>query len=644
LGGSNFSQFGRFAMKKKLLIFFLVIILSSILGSAIKTIEVEETDLVSLKPKATDADADQLSYTFSPPLDAEGKWQTNYGDAGEYNITITVSDGQLSTSQDVLLVVKKKNVAPEITSFSPSGYVTINEGEEVSFSVEATDVNGDELTYDWSVDGKDVAQGKEYTYKAGYTAQGGHRIRVEVSDNETEATHEWEVNVNDVDRTKLLDSISDVNVKEGDVVRLNLPDFAAYNLNYSISDPIGNDNYWQTGYNDSGVYSIKIEVMDDGFSDSKTVKVEVANQDRAPVLKPIESVWMKENQRVSVKLDATDPDGNKIEYSAENMPEGATLTGDEFEWVPGYDTVTKDSAISRTMDKLHLLYKPFRINFIAKSGSMQDEQSFLIFVKDVNRAPVIQEIKPITVNEGEKVSIPVEASDPDGDKVKISYEGWIESANYTTTYDDAGVYKVKVTASDGFLSSETFATITVLDTNRPPVFGEIPRIEVREGERVEIPLFASDPDGDSVTISSDSLPENASIENNVFTWVPDYDTVTEGSARIPVEFKATDGKEDAFKEVNITVFNVNRAPEITGASPGPSFSVGLNNKVAFEINASDPDGDEISYVWKFSFLEQYKAGNAMLRKFSTTGRKKVTVIVSDGKEETEHVWNVNVIK
>ena len=49
-----------------------------------------------------------LYYSFTEPLDRQGKWQTSYGDAGEYIITVTATDGELSTSEKVKLVVKKK--------------------------------------------------------------------------------------------------------------------------------------------------------------------------------------------------------------------------------------------------------------------------------------------------------------------------------------------------------------------------------------------------------------------------------------------------------------------------------------------------------------------------------------------------------
>ena len=67
----------------------LILLFSGIAYSA-KTITVEETDLVSLELEAQDADGDELTYEFSAPLDENGKWHTDYGDEGEYEVIITV--------------------------------------------------------------------------------------------------------------------------------------------------------------------------------------------------------------------------------------------------------------------------------------------------------------------------------------------------------------------------------------------------------------------------------------------------------------------------------------------------------------------------------------------------------------------------
>jgi PKD repeat protein len=631
-------------VKKKILIFVLMLILSISLSHAIKTITVDETDLVSLKLDAIDADEDVLFYGFTEPLDENGQWQTTYGDVGEYQVTVTVSDGQLETSDNVELIVNKKNMPPTLDSFIPEETeITINEWGNISFEIIASDLNNDPLIYEWRLDGEIVSEKEDYIYKSDYGDAGTHRIIIIISDGEEELTKEWIIQVNKVDRKLLLDNIQDITATEGDIIQLDLPNFKKYNLQYDIEGRIDNNNYWETGYDDAGIYDITITIKDRSFTYSKTIKIEVIDKDRPPVFKSISNAWLNENQQVTIELEAEDPDGDLVEFFAENMPPGASLNGNKFEWTTDYDTVTKENFLDKTLDKFHLLYNPSKVTFTAKSKEIEVIQKVLIMVKDVNRAPLLQDLSPITVNEGENLLLKPEAEDPDGDSISYSYSGWTDINPHTTTYEDAGTYKVKVTAYDGFLTDEKFVTITVNDVNRAPVFGEIGNIEINENEKLELSLYVNDPDGDSVNISSDVLLRNSTIENNVFIWTPDYGAVNTGAGLFTVKLIASDGEIEVFKEINITVYNVNRKPEITSFIPKGDFNLNISKKVKFEINAEDPDGDELTYIWKFGLLEQYSSGSAMVRKFTSSGIKRVKVIVSDGEEEAEHEWLVNVI-
>ena len=632
-------------MYKKIWIFLIILILCLSLSDAIKTITVSETELVSLKPQARDEDDDKLSYSFSEPLDENGQWQTDYGDKGEYKITVTVSDGESETSQDVLLVVKKKNIGPTIDSFFPEEIeLTISEWDELEFSVEASDLNKDELKFTWKVDNLVVGNEENYKYKAKEGDAGRHRISIVISDGETEDDFEWIIIVKKFDRSLLLEQIKSATVNENEVMSLELPDFEKYDLEYTLSDPLGDDNKWETTYTDEGKYAVEVTIKDGEFSISKTIDVTVVDIDRPFVFKPIANAIMKENQKINIELEADDPDDDPIEFSSDTLPAGASLKGNKFEWIPSYDTVNKEKSYQKALDKFHILYMPFKIVFIAKSKGVEQIQSMLITVKDVNRKPILKEMDEIVVNEGETIVLEPEAIDEDGDNIVYSYSGWMDANNYTTNYEDAGTYKVKIKAFDGFLSDEKYVTVVVEDTNRAPVFGEVGKIEVYENEKLEFALYADDPDGDSVNISAELLPDNSYIENNVFIWEPGYFTVTNGSTgTFSIDFIASDGEYDVIKSVNVTVYNVNRAPKITEAGPKKSITVKQGSKQKFKIVAEDADGEDLTYIWKFSLLEQYKGHPLMERKFTSVGDKKITVVVSDGEDEDEYTWKVKVI-
>ena len=251
---------------------------------------VEETELVQLKTEATDPDGDPLIYSFTTPLDSTGKWQTTYGDEGEYTATITVSDGSLSTVQDVLVIVNKKEESPVIESFNPHTLaVSADENTEMAFNVEASDVNGDFLSYNWLLDGTNVGTSTEYVYPISYADFCAHTVKADVSDGALSAEQIWSVTVNNVNRLPIVESIAPITVKETETVNLDVvasdPDGDA--LEITISDPVGDDGVWETTYDDSGKYDVKVTVSDGTDSVSTDVKITVENVNRAPVIRDI---------------------------------------------------------------------------------------------------------------------------------------------------------------------------------------------------------------------------------------------------------------------------------------------------------------------------------------------------------------------
>ncbi len=70
----------------------------------IPTMKVREGETVRFPNlQARDPDGDVITYTFSPPLSANGTWVTKTGDAGQYKVKITASDGKSIVDQEVLI-------------------------------------------------------------------------------------------------------------------------------------------------------------------------------------------------------------------------------------------------------------------------------------------------------------------------------------------------------------------------------------------------------------------------------------------------------------------------------------------------------------------------------------------------------------
>ncbi|HIJ18501.1 TPA: hypothetical protein HA372_02310 [Candidatus Woesearchaeota archaeon] len=113
-------------------------------SASLKNLTYQETDKVALNVSASDPDKDAFSIRYGSPLDGNGQWQTAYGDAGVYRLNITVSDGDLSDSEEVRLIINRKEEPPMVTSLKPStDALSVTEGRMLSFSIAATDLNKD---------------------------------------------------------------------------------------------------------------------------------------------------------------------------------------------------------------------------------------------------------------------------------------------------------------------------------------------------------------------------------------------------------------------------------------------------------------------------------------------------------------------
>ncbi len=156
-------------------------------------------------------------------------------------------------------------------------------------------------------------------------------------------------------------------------------------------------------------------------------------------------ITAKEGELISLKPQARDPDDDEITYTF------STPFNSEGEW----QTERGDAGT-------------YEVTVTASDGDLRDSRKVLIIVESVNRPPVMQRIPNVTLREGETVRLSPVVTDPDGDAVTITYSGWMDRANYTTTYNDAGTHTVTVRASDGIDSVSQDVTITVLKVNRPP--------------------------------------------------------------------------------------------------------------------------------------------------------------------------------
>ncbi len=241
----------------------------------LETINVKENEQVKLNVKVTDPDKDAVTYGFSKPLDKRGEWKTNYGDAGEYIVTITATDGVHSVEKKVKINVQRVNVAPVIGVVSD---VVVKEGEIVTFEPKVTDPNKDEITITIS---EPLKSGR---FATDHTSAGQYKIKVTANDGEMESEKTFTLTVQNVNVPPEVKGLADLNVKEGQLVEIKpeVADIDGDQVKVTISDPVGDDGSWQTGYTDHGDYTITVTATDGKDPVVNKVKVHVEDVNMPP--------------------------------------------------------------------------------------------------------------------------------------------------------------------------------------------------------------------------------------------------------------------------------------------------------------------------------------------------------------------------
>ncbi|MDH4068436.1 MAG: PKD domain-containing protein [Dehalococcoidia bacterium] len=120
---------------------------------------------------ATDSDGDELSYGWSAAagtISGQGAtvtW-TAPSPAGSYNITVIVTDGRGGTATGHVDITVRRNSAPTINALVANADWALPSGS-LNVTCDAKDSDGDELTYEWTVTGGNIAgTGSEVVWNA----------------------------------------------------------------------------------------------------------------------------------------------------------------------------------------------------------------------------------------------------------------------------------------------------------------------------------------------------------------------------------------------------------------------------------------------------------------------------------------------
>ncbi|MGE5175154.1 MAG: Ig-like domain-containing protein [Hyphomicrobiales bacterium] len=639
---------------------------------AISDINVNEGASASTAVSASDPDGDTINLTSSLPAFATLNAPTSgagsvtttvsaspgFSDAGTYPSSVTATSNALSATQSFQIVVANIDRPPVLAAISD---INVAQGFSASTAVSATDPDGDGIDLTATLPAFAVLNAPtsgtgsvSTTVTASPSlsdAIGPYAASVTATALAQSDTKSFTINVSVTDQPPVLANIPDINVQEGgtgsagvsatdpdgDTIDLtaNLPSFAVLQAPTSGAGSVSTNVVATPGFSDSGTYPSSVTASSNTLSDTKNFTINVENVDRPVVLDPIANVTVNEGATTTAPVHASDPDGDAITLTA-SLPSFATLDAP----TTGAGSVTTTVTVSPGFSDAGTY--PGNSVTATTTGS-NATQSFDITVGPTDRAPVVDPISDVTVPEGSTQSVPVTASDPDGDTITLTASlpsfatlnpPTSGAGSVSTTIDvspaagDAGVYPSSVTATANALSDTRTFTITATGVNHDPVVTAPASETVNEGVLLSFNVTATDADGDHVTLTASNTPNGAGFTDNgddtgTFSWTPGFDQ----AGSYTVGFTGTDGKGGSGSaSTDITVQNVNRPP--TADAGGPYNGV-INVAVAFDgTGSSDPDGDVLTFAWTFGDGNT-GTGATVSHPYASTGTFDVSLTVTD---------------
>ncbi|OQB39384.1 MAG: flagellar basal body rod modification protein [Candidatus Latescibacteria bacterium ADurb.Bin168] len=314
-----------------------------------------------------------------------------------------------------------------------------------------------------------------------------------------------------------------------------------------------------------------------------------------------------ENASLEFAIHAQDQDNDPITYSMSGLPEpgpqGPNLdpaTG-AFWWVPTYDQA---GVYTVTFTASTMPGQPTKPAWSGVDVSIQ--KTVTITVTNVDRPPYWLSEPPAETNvlETGSLSFTVSAADNDLNEVPVvaatglpagaTFVGGIFS--WVPDYDAAAgsPYTVTFTATSGAdnLQITGQTSIVVTNVNRNPVWVLTGAQSVNEGAGLSFTVAATDQDAQTtLTYGALNLPDGATFGTvpQQFSWTPTYSQ----SGSYTVTFTVSDGEATEYMPVEITVVDVDQAPQWTNEPT--DRSVPEASALSFGMTATDPDGDPIDY-------------------------------------------------
>ena len=512
------------------------------------------------------------------------------------SLTYIANDGAVDSEvASVDITVDPINDQPVANNLS----VVTEEDTDVEFTITASDVDGDTLTFTITTQPENgllsgTAPDLTYTPNTNFSGSDGFTFLVnDEFDDSTEAT--VTLTINPVNDAPTVDNQS-VNTLEDSPLTITLTgaDIDSSTLSFSITTAPTNgiltgeapDLVFTPNTNFHGADSFTV-TANDGllYSLPATIDITIDPVNDIPEASD-QVVSTAEDTPLDIVLIGSDVDGDPVSFALKTQPANGTLNGDppDLTYDPNPNFNGSDS-----------------FTFVTNDGGTVDSDpgTVTINVHSSNDPPVTDD-QFVTTSEDTPVDFSLTAADIDGDTLTfiivtpptnglIAGDG--PEFTYTPSADFNGSDDFTFVANDGTEDSpEATLTITVNPINDLPL-GVPQNVTTPEDSSVVILLTGSDVEGDTLTFRIDDSPTSGNVSGTPpeITYTPNPDF----SGPDSFTFIANDGSDDSLPViVSINVNPVNDSP----VADDQSIETVEDASIALTLTAADIDGDDVTFT------------------------------------------------
>jgi len=634
---------------------------------------IDSTTVLSDFLPATDADGDALTFRLNASLIGSATLTLDDPSTGAFTfipgtnnepvgiISFTANDG-IDDSNIGNVNITIIPATPNALPVAVSGNLTTNEDSPASGTLQASDADGDPLTFSIASQGSlgiarivDSATGA-YSYFPNPNANGTDSFTFSASDGFASSTATISVTiapVNDapVAQTGTILTLEDTPVNgvlsgsdvDGDALQFSIVT-QPNGGNIQITNSSTGAFTFTPDLNANSNTSFSFQVSDGNLSDNAFVLINITPVNDAPVAQS-GTLSTAEDTPVNGGFSGSDVDGDTLQFSVVTQGSLGTAvitnvnTG-AFTYTPNLNANGSDT-----------------ISFQVSDGNLTSTANVAVTISAVNDAPVATN-SSVTTAEDSPISAVLQGSDVDSTSLQFSIInqavfGTVVINNsatgaftYTPNPNANGVDRFSFRVSDGVAANSASVTVTVTPVNDAPT-AQASSITTDENTLVTGSLVASDIDGDTLQFSITTPPSLGTVQfvnaaTGIFTYTPDLNV----SGSDSFTFAVTDGVVSVSATVSVNIIAVNDAPVAQAGILSVTEDIAANG----QLIASDADGDSL----QFSISSPATSGNVVVTNAATgsftytpnanaNGSDSFSFSVSDGVLSSSATVSVTII-